>query len=33
MTGKETDPMATFFAIYTAMSDTIRDPVPHQDQL
>ena len=27
MTGKETDPMATFFAIYTAMSDTVRDPV------
>ena len=27
MTGKETDPMVTFFAIYTAMCDTIRDPV------
>lgn len=27
MTGKETDPMVTFFAIYTAMCDTIRDPI------
>jgi hypothetical protein len=27
MTGKETDPMKTHFAIYAAMSDTIRDPV------
>jgi hypothetical protein len=27
MTGKETDPMVTFFAIYAAMCDTIHDPV------
>jgi hypothetical protein len=27
MTGKETDEMATFFAIYTAMCDKIHDPV------
>lgn len=27
LTGKETDPMATVFAIYTAMSDTIIDPI------
>jgi hypothetical protein len=27
ITGKETDPMATVFAIYTAMCDTIHDPV------
>ena len=27
MTGKATDPMATVFAIYTAMCDTIHDPV------
>jgi hypothetical protein len=27
MTGKETDEMKTFFAVYSAMCDTIRDPV------
>ena len=27
LTGKETDPMMTAFAIYTAMCDTVRDPV------
>lgn len=27
MTGKETEPMATFFAVYSAMCDTIHDPV------
>jgi hypothetical protein len=27
MTGKETDEMATFFAVYSAMCDTIHDPV------
>jgi hypothetical protein len=27
MTGKETDPMATFFAVYTAMCDTVHKPV------
>src|SRR5437667_7427666 len=27
MTGKETDEMATFFAVYTAMCDKVHDPV------
>jgi hypothetical protein len=27
LTGKETDPMATFWAVYTAMCETILDPV------
>jgi hypothetical protein len=27
MTGKETDDMATFFAVYSAMCDTIHDPI------
>ena len=27
MTGKETDEMATFLAVYSAMCDTIRDPI------
>jgi hypothetical protein len=27
MTGQETDPMATFFAIYTATCETIHDPI------
>jgi hypothetical protein len=27
MTAIDTDPMATFFAIYTAMSDTVLDPI------
>jgi hypothetical protein len=27
LTGKDADPMATIFSIYTAMSDTIHDPI------
>jgi hypothetical protein len=27
MTGKETDPMATFFAVFTAMSETVKAPI------
>jgi hypothetical protein len=27
LTGKETDPMTTFFAVYSAMCDTIMDPI------
>ncbi len=27
LTGEETDPMATFWAVYTAMCETVRDPI------
>jgi hypothetical protein len=27
MTGKDTDPMATFFAVYTAMCETVHEPL------
>ena len=27
MTGKETDEMKTFFAVYTAMCETIHEPI------
>lgn len=27
LTGKETDPMATFWAVYTAMCETVHDPI------